>query len=69
MTDLGRLITQQRHAAGMTQAQLADGAGITQAALSRIENGKTSPRLSTVERIAHALGRPLTLTVGDTTGV
>lgn len=40
----------------MTQAQLAELAGVTQQALSRIEKGETVPRLRTMEAIARSLG-------------
>lgn len=42
-----------------TQADLADLAGITPAALSQIINGKRIPRLDTACKIAEALGIPL----------
>ena len=40
----------------MTQAQLAIRAGMTPASISRIETGKGKARISTVRRLADALG-------------
>lgn len=40
----------------MTQAQLAIRAGMTPASISRIETGRSKARISTVRRLADALG-------------
>ena len=40
----------------VTQAELAERTGIAEATLSRIENGLQRPRISTVRKIAEALG-------------
>lgn len=40
---------------GMTTALLADKVGITRANMSRIVNGKTTPSIPTLEKIASAL--------------
>ena len=53
-----------RETQGMSQRWLADLAGITQAALFRLETGETDPRLSTLRQIAKALG----VTVGEIIG-
>ncbi len=53
-----------REAQGMSQRRLAGLAGITQAALFRLETGETDPRLSTLRQIAKALG----VTVGEIIG-
>ncbi len=39
----------------MTQQELADKAGITRVALSRIESGQAEPRPTTVRRLAQVL--------------
>ena len=41
---------------GLTQAEVADKAGITQAALSQMENGESRLRKTTKEKLAHAMG-------------
>jgi HTH-type transcriptional repressor of puuD len=53
-----------RETQGMSQRRLAALAGITQAALFRLETGETDPRLSTLRQIAKALG----VTVGEIIG-
>lgn len=52
----GQRVAERRQALGLTQADLATLCGITQQAVSRIENGKVVPldRLKVV--IAHRLG-------------
>lgn len=42
--------------AGRTQAEIAAAAGMMQPSLARVLSGRFDPRLSTVERIAKALG-------------
>jgi|KBSSwiStaDraftv2_1062776.scaffolds.fasta_scaffold241552_4 transcriptional regulator with XRE-family HTH domain len=41
---------------GLRQAQAAERIGITKAALSRIENAKSVPNITTAQRIADAYG-------------
>lgn len=45
-----------RRSAGLSQAAVAYAMGTFQPHLSKIENGATSPRLSTVESYARAVG-------------
>ena len=56
MSSLGEVIITGRVAAGMTQADLADAIGVTQAAMSRYENDLRDPDPDTIDRIADALG-------------
>lgn len=56
MNNLGEILTTARRARGKTQGELADAVGITQAALSRYENGLREPDDATLEKLAHALG-------------
>lgn len=58
---LGVSIAAARLALGVTQSELAATAGIQQADVSRIERGVSNPTASTLNRIAAALGRTLTL--------
>jgi transcriptional regulator with XRE-family HTH domain len=55
---LGGRIGALRRRSGATQEQLAERAEISVSFLSMIEGGRRLPHLSTVERIAAALGVP-----------
>jgi DNA-binding XRE family transcriptional regulator len=48
-------VRKARRSAGLTQAQLAGKTGITQAEISRIEQGRYSPRLTTLYTLAREL--------------
>jgi len=61
---IGRVVGQRRRQAGLTQGQLANRIGTTQAAISKIETGRTLPTLTLLDRIATATGRPITVTLG-----
>jgi len=45
-----------REEIGLTQTELADAAGLRQATISQIETGRRTPALSTVFKLASALG-------------
>ena len=49
-------LTAWRKAAGLTQGELADRAGVRVATVSDIESSKIDPRLSTMVALATALG-------------
>ena len=53
------LVISARNAADLTQKQLAQRSGVSQANISKIENGNYHPSLSTLKRIAGALGKRL----------
>ena len=57
--DYGARIKEIREKAGMTQAKLSERSGISQEHISRIENGKFTPNLSTIASIANALNLTL----------
>ncbi|NAZ80574.1 ImmA/IrrE family metallo-endopeptidase [Kineococcus sp. R8] len=56
MSKLGVVIETTRRARGLTQAELAEGAGVTQAALSRWENDLREPDADNLDQLAKALG-------------
>ena len=56
---LAGVLRQLRHDRGSTQEDVAHYAGITVAALARIERGTTNPRWTTVRRITSALDASL----------
>lgn len=62
---LGSIVRDRRRRAGLTQLALAERVGTTQAAISKLETGRTLPGLELVARIADATGGPITLTVGS----
>jgi len=58
----GQLIEDARKNAHLTQEELAKRVGSNKSYISRIENGKTEPKVSTFYRIAAALGLSVDLT-------
>lgn len=59
--DIAMQIVALREKAGLTQVELAERTGISQADISRIERGATSPTAKTLQRIAEALGAEVRL--------
>ena len=53
---------------GLTQAQLAELTGVTQAYIAKIEAGAADPRVSTIEKISNALERATTMKKRVTVG-
>lgn len=58
---IGQRIAALRSVAGMTQAQLADKAGMQRSHISRIEAGSLAVTLESIEAIAQALGMTVDL--------
>ena len=54
---IARDIIRERKALGLTQGQLAKLAGVRQETLCRLETGRHSPTVRTVEKIDRALSR------------
>ena len=52
-----------RQQAGLTQEALAKRAGLARPNLARVESGRYRPSLETLERIARALGQPVSVLV------
>ena len=59
------LVISARSAANLTQKQLAQRSGVSQSNISKIENGNYHPSLSTLKRIAGALGKRLVVSFED----
>ncbi len=57
---IGREIRELRRQRGMTVARLAQAAGLSVGMLSKIENGATSPSLTTLQALSGALSAPVT---------
>ena len=60
---LGVMLRQARESAGLTQEELAKKLKTKKSAISRIENHAEDIRLSTLEKVAEALGKTLTLSI------
>jgi len=56
---LARDMIRDRKAAGLTQQQLADLAGVRQETISRVESGKHKPNVKTIDRLEKALAKAL----------
>src|SRR3954447_11556097 len=56
---IGREVRRQREKLDVTISELAKAAGISAGMLSKIENGATSPSLSSLEALANALRVPI----------
>ena len=48
-----------RKESGLTQQQLAERTGISQADISKLENGNANPSLKTLQRLASAMDKKL----------
>jgi transcriptional regulator with XRE-family HTH domain len=57
---IGRAVRAFRRQKGMTVADLSRQTGLSIGMLSKIENGITSPSLTTLQTLAHALSVPIT---------
>jgi transcriptional regulator with XRE-family HTH domain len=63
----GRNLRRKRDRVGMTQARLAELAGLHRTAIARLEKGERTPRMETTFRLAGALGvSPAALLAGIT---
>ena len=60
---IGILLKQAREEAGLTQEQLAKKINTKKTAISRIENHAEDIRLSTIKKVAKALGKNLEITI------
>jgi ribosome-binding protein aMBF1 (putative translation factor) len=56
---IGVILRQARESAGLTQEELATRLKTKKSAISRIENHAEDIKLSTLERVANALGKRL----------
>ena len=54
-----------RTESGLTQKELSARSGITQADISRLENGNGNPSIRTLKRLANAMGKNLRIEFVD----
>lgn len=59
---LGQMVYDRRMELGLTQAELAERAGMTQPQLSRLESGGATPTVPLLARLAAALKADLDIT-------
>ena len=59
------LIVTTRNQLGITQKQLAEKSGVSQANISKIENGSYRPSIPILKRIADGLGKRLLIEFTD----
>ncbi|MGJ8624644.1 MAG: helix-turn-helix domain-containing protein [Yoonia sp.] len=57
---IGREVRAHRRKQNITVADLSETTGLSIGMLSKIENGNTSPSLTTLQSLAHALSLPIT---------
>lgn len=60
----GIALLEAREDAGLSQQGLAEKSGVPKTTISRIENGNNTS-IETLTKLANALGRPLTITIGS----
>ncbi|MEU2601542.1 helix-turn-helix transcriptional regulator [Streptomyces hirsutus] len=63
--DLGQAVYDRRIELGLSQAEPADRAGMTQPQVSRMEGGDTVPTLPLLRRLAKALDGTLNLIIDE----
>jgi HTH-type transcriptional regulator / antitoxin HipB len=61
--ELGKSVRERRQALGITQTQLAERAGMTQSAVSRLEAGGMTPTIGVLDRVAAALDADLVVAI------
>lgn len=64
LREIGRCVRTARGRARLTQAQLAEAAGVTDETISRVERGAYEPSLGTMLAVADALGASLDALLG-----
>jgi DNA-binding XRE family transcriptional regulator len=62
---IGKLI-EAREAKGLTQAQLAEAAGLTQSAIARLETMKATPQIDTLFKVLTPMGYKLAIVPDET---
>lgn len=62
----GELLREARHRAGISQRELADRAGTSQAAVAAIERDRKAPTFPTLQRLLSAAGAALVLAESST---
>ena len=67
-SEISEQLIEARNNTGITQKELAQKTGLTQALISRIESGKSHPTIETLKRIADGLGLRLVVSLEEFEG-
>ncbi len=62
---IGVLLREARKSAGVTQEELANAIHTKKSVISRMENKASDARVSTLRKVAHALGKDLVIELRD----
>ena len=62
----GQKLKAMRHLRGVSQADLAEMAGISPVSIAKFETGKSDMRASTITKLCTALGVTVTYKIDDT---
>lgn len=62
---VGVLLREARKGAGVTQEELANAIHTKKSVISRMENKASDARVSTLRKVAHALGKDLVIELRD----
>ena len=68
LEELARLVIAQRIRQGLTQKDLAERIGTSEAAISRLESGQHKPTVATLQKVSRALGQQLVVGFEDGSG-
>jgi predicted transcriptional regulator len=60
---VARELIRLRKGQGLSQSEVARRAGLKQPAIARLESGAVTPTLDTIQRVAHALGRQVEISL------
>lgn len=63
MISIGHAVRVAREAERLTQDELAERSGLTRSAIARIESGKSTPTVTTLQLLAKGLGRTLEIRI------
>lgn len=65
LSDLSHRIRSARNAAHLSQAELAQGIGVSDKSISAYEQGRSTPPFEKLKRIAHETNHPLSFFTED----
>ncbi|MBP5433624.1 helix-turn-helix transcriptional regulator [Ruminococcus sp.] len=63
LKEIGQKLCELRKEQGMSQLDLAVEADLSQTFISRLERGAANPTVQSLQRIAHILGRKITIDI------